>query len=53
MLNNWKDFLELDVELQKAVLHECYNVAGLTTSQIGERYGTYANKVRRHAEDWV
>jgi hypothetical protein len=49
MLNNWKDFLALDVELQKAVLHECHNVAGLTTAQIGERYGTYANKVRRHA----
>ncbi len=50
MLNNWNDFLKLDVEDQKAVLHECHNVGGLTTAQIGERYKTYANKVRRHAE---
>ncbi len=50
MINNWNDFLQLDAELQKEVLEQYHNVDGLTTAQIGTKFGTYANKVRRHAE---
>jgi hypothetical protein len=48
-MKNWESFLASKVEDQIQVLNDLHNTENLTTAQIGEKFGTYANKVRRHA----
>jgi len=49
-MNSWDNFLNSNTEQQKATLEDLHINQNMTTAQIGEFFGTYANKVRRHAD---
>ncbi len=49
-MKDWKDFLALSKDKQLATLNELHGEQLLSLGEIAVMYGTYTNKVRRHAE---